>query len=460
MRSIKRTLIVPVLVLLSILLSQGSAAAAVGIGLSVIGPITDAQVGMVISQNVTVTLDPTDQPATFTSQLTTLSSASAPVGPVVIAMPGVPVTVTLTLVLTTGDIAECSDTNTLTITNTVTVPDFNGRDDAVYTHVQTLPCSLPVTPFEVTPNPPSQLLACGPNNDVINLPPQPAGVDVLPDIGWSGGFFNVQFFPQPGYVFPIGTQTSYRFEDVNSPCSIVPPTVEEVCGPDNDIVTIPEQSIAVVVNADPTWDGGTFTVVFTPAEGYTLDPAVPLTYTFTDAAEPCGIVPVEPVQTALCGPNNDTIMIPEQPLHVVLASDTNWAAGARTITFTAESGFVLDPGAASEFTFTDEDIPCPTEPAGPTPIPTIDPTGEPTVSPTISPTVEPTATIQPTVQPSVQPTTSPGDAPAPAVTTPPPVTGLPKTGSGNAAGPVALMIVIPAIILMVVGAGIARERAA
>jgi hypothetical protein len=97
------------------------------------------------------------------------------------------------------------------------------------------------------------------------------------------------------------------------------------------------------------------------------------------SAAPADIPTVEPTVDPLCGPNNDAVTT--AAIEGVTYSDTGWVAGERTITATADEGYVLD--GQSEWTFTDEATLCPFEyiesdatPSAPTVVPLCGPNND------------------------------------------------------------------------------------
>jgi hypothetical protein len=133
------------------------------------------------------------------------------------------------------------------------------------------------------------------------------------------------------------------------------PTVAPMCGPNNDTVTIP--STEGVTYSDTGWVNGQRTITATANKGYTLKGTA--SWTFTDEATTCpvNVTPTAPTVAPMCGPNNDTVTIPST--QGVTYSDTGWVNGQRTITATANKGYILT-GTAS-WTFTDEATTCPVE---------------------------------------------------------------------------------------------------
>ncbi len=141
------------------------------------------------------------------------------------------------------------------------------------------------------------------------------------------------------------------------------PTVDPICGPNNDAVTIP--TTEGVTYSDTGWVEGGRTITATADEGYVLDGQSE--WTFTDEATLCPFeyiendaTPAAPTVVPLCGPDNDTVTIPE--VEGVLYAGGGWVGGERMITATADEGYDLVVGAVAEWTFTDVPVAaCPDE---------------------------------------------------------------------------------------------------
>lgn len=223
-------------------------------------------------------------------------------------------------------------------------------------------------PCMVEPNPPTQSLVCGVDNDLVTIPKQPAGVLVSSDDQWSNGERRVSFSVFADYAFPDETVTKYTFTD-SGPCVTdlpIPPVVTEVCGPDNDVVQLDaNQPANVNVATDGEWTDGKWTITFSAAENYVLPQEATAVYNLVDEATPCPTdAPVSPVQSAVCGPNNDLLTFPDQPEGITLASDSDWEENERTVTFAISDEFVTD--GPTSFTFKDANEACPVIPVGKT----------------------------------------------------------------------------------------------
>jgi len=139
------------------------------------------------------------------------------------------------------------------------------------------------------------------------------------------------------------------------------PTVTPMCGPLNDVVTIP--STTGVVYTDEGWDGSSHTITAAAAEGYTLTGTV--SWTFVDEAVACpveitdtAVTPEPPTVVAKCLPNNDTVTLPTTVGVIYTAGE--WFGGKLTVTAAAAEGYTLSGDASWTFT----DVPsaaCPDE---------------------------------------------------------------------------------------------------
>jgi len=218
--------------------------------------------------------------------------------------------------------------------------------------------------LEVTPPPLTPDVICGPDNDAVTIP-EVDGV-TYSDTGWVEGERTITATATKGHTL-IGT-TSWTFTDKAIACpfevtafaaSVVDPPV---CGPNNDMVTIPE--LEGVTYSDTGWVEGERTITATATKGYTLIGTT--SWTFTDKAIACPFevtaFAASVVDPPVCGPNNDVLDIPEQ--EGVTYSDTGWVDNERTITATANRGYVLV--GQSSWTFTDQATPCDAFPPAPT----------------------------------------------------------------------------------------------
>lgn len=222
----------------------------------------------------------------------------------------------------------------------------------VWRYEQTLevPCTVAVTPLDVSID--NEI--CG-NVDERILVPQQQGI-AGHSITWNGNIATITYQAATAYEI-VGGPFSVTVN--GEPCLVtpVPPSVvTEVCGPNNDVITVPDQPEGVIIE-DAGWVDNERTFEFIPAGGYAFPDDVETTHTVTDRNTSCLTdAPVSPVQTQVCGPDNDQLTIPPQPEGVTLADDSGWSDGTRTITFAIAPGSVTDGETA--FTFTDDAIPC------------------------------------------------------------------------------------------------------
>lgn len=251
---------------------------------------------------------------------------------------------------------------------------------------------------------------CGDNNDVITVPTQPDHITATAS-DWVGNQRTITFVPDENYMLPVDQDASVTFTD-EGPCLVepIPPSAAtEVCGPNNDVFTVPQQPEHINLEVSG-WDNNQSIVRLTPdvANGYAFPEGTQREFIYEDANTPCPTdAPVSPVQVEVCGPNNDLVSIPPQPDGVTLESNSDWIDNTRTIVFAIDPAFVTD--GPTQFDLHDDNVPCPS----PTPEPSPIPSPEPSPSPSPVPSPEPS------------PTPSPESSPSPAA-----VTKLPETGAG------------------------------
>lgn len=150
------------------------------------------------------------------------------------------------------------------------------------------PCGTPLV--KVKPPAPTVTPVCGPNNDVVSTP---TVTGVTYTVGqWVDNRIVVTATAQPGYTF--GSEIpNWVFVDEAVPCPTKPtpiataaPTVAELCGPNNDTVTVP--TIAGITYTVGPWVDNVLTVTAVAQQGYVL--SGPATWTIRDAATPCPVV--------------------------------------------------------------------------------------------------------------------------------------------------------------------------
>lgn len=213
-----------------------------------------------------------------------------------------------------------------------------------------------------------QRTVCGAPDELVELQSQPAGV--LVNLGsWTGTERVVSFSPAEGYTL-VGT-TSFTFTE-SGPCVTeppVPPVQTEVCGTNNDAIGFPsDQPANVLVTQSEGWSqDSSWTVTFAAAEGYVLPVDTETQYILMDPG-PCETsAPVSPVQTEVCGTNNDIISFPsDQPANVLVTQSDGWSPeGSWTVIFSAAEHHKLPVGTQTDYVFTDTAIPCPADSPAP-----------------------------------------------------------------------------------------------
>ena len=155
-----------------------------------------------------------------------------------------------------------------------------------------------------------------------------------------------------GYALVGELTKSFTGGDVEAcpPTEWEPPTPGAVCGANNDPVTIPSDTNDVAY-ADSGWVSGMRTVT----ARWTVDGRVLETWTYDDLDVPCPPVEWEPpTAEPVCGPDNDTVDVPEDTDDVHYA-DTGWVDGVRTVT----ACWTQDDSVLGTWHFTDENVPCP-----------------------------------------------------------------------------------------------------
>ena len=229
-------------------------------------------------------------------------------------------------------------------------------DDAVTNHALTDPGDCftdpPIVPEFVE-------FICGNDNDVYSNPDQPAKV-TMEDSGWRENTRTFTFYAAQNYQIPADFQTARTVYD-DGDCytfePIVPEVVTEVCGSGNDVYSDPDQPDFVEMT-DSGWSANTRTFTFSAAENHMLPDDFETVHVVTDAAIPCPTdATVPPLQTQVCGPNNDQVTILPQPEGVTLDSDSGWTNNTRTIEFAVDPLF--ETTGATTFTLTDGNEACP-----------------------------------------------------------------------------------------------------
>lgn len=229
---------------------------------------------------------------------------------------------------------------------------------------------------------------CGPNNDEVWQTGD--HYRVASDTGWVANRRVLTYLPDAGYMFGSSREYTVTLKDDNTSCSpgdedhhtIPIPKIwqREVCGPDNDFIVAKPSKYTV--KSDTGWVDNSRTIEYEANEGYVFaDGQATYTVTLTDENMPChsggdngggdnggGDTPIVIAAPAgsvneVCGPNNDAIMIPEG--HYTITADTQWANNQRTVTLTAQTGYVFEGNkTTATLEFTDHNVACPGEVLG------------------------------------------------------------------------------------------------
>lgn len=172
-------------------------------------------------------------------------------------------------------------------------------------------------------------------------------------------------------------------------------------------------------------------------------------------------IPVAPTVTAVCGPDNDEVVVPDQPAGVGYTL-TSWENGTLDVEFRAEAGYYLEGETVYRFTDVAEACHVTPDPSQ-TAIATATATSDPGTTPTAQPTNQaPTATTAPgdAAEPTqtssaVAEATSTTSAPqTPAVT----VTKLPTTGAATNSSVAQTIVLISASMVALALGGVLLRR--
>ncbi len=224
---------------------------------------------------------------------------------------------------------------------------------------------------------------CGVTHDTYRIPSASGvtyyvnGVEVAAGVHSTNGelIVTVSAVAEDGSGYTKDNSWSLQFTDVPCeeegpmPVQYPKPTVEVVCGPNNDIVTVPLSGNHITYTSKG-WKNGKFVVTAVTDKGYYFqgtDGKTKLVWKFHDHNTECGggqgegqpVTPAEPTVTPVCGPNNDTVTLPDTA-HVTY-SQTGWVDGKNTVTATVDEGYYIsgtEGETTMEWTFTDENTPC------------------------------------------------------------------------------------------------------
>ena len=146
----------------------------------------------------------------------------------------------------------------------------------------------------LVPKTPIQTVVCGANNDTIAPQSYDQTKVTMTDSGWVNGTRTISYSPLAPYKqFTDGTTVkTYTFTDDGVLCQIdIPdaPTVVEVCGPKNDVITLATIDPTQISLADSGWVNGTRTFTYTPVAANTVfaDDSSTKTYEITDENLTC-----------------------------------------------------------------------------------------------------------------------------------------------------------------------------
>ena len=251
---------------------------------------------------------------------------------------------------------------------------LTGQTSWTFTY-DTTPCAVNVTPAA-----PTQVEACGTNNDSYFIPASPGVIykanDVSTPAGTHAGSGDVTVTAHPlAAQYVLNGQTSWTFHFDTNPCAtttVTPeaPTFAEACGTAGDTYTIPAtQGVIYKVNGTVVVAGnypacGTVTVTAEAETNYTLTGG---TYswesTFTNSPCPVTVTPKTPKHIDLCGTDHDFYIIPSKTgvLYQINGQTVNagWYPGNDEATITAipTAGHVTLSGDTS-WTFEFDDTDC------------------------------------------------------------------------------------------------------
>lgn len=254
-----------------------------------------------------------------------------------------------------------------------------------------------VNPPAITPDAPTASDACAMAGDTYTIPdavpvplftlfgPDETKVNLQdPDVGIMYLVNGVMTAPGTYRVSSTGTRTILieavpttnrytvkqpdrwvlRFTDEPCPHEVSPvrpAIVNQVCGPNNDVIGRVESPIGLSYDYGQ-WQDNTRTVTVTAGDGYVIagDADGTVSWTYTDHATPCPIAVATraPTVQELCGPTNDIITVPAiEGVHYTVG---DWVAdGTLTVTAAADPGYVIAAGSGIAWKVTDAARKCP-----------------------------------------------------------------------------------------------------
>lgn len=235
---------------------------------------------------------------------------------------------------------------------------YSQTQTVTYTDAATVCPLIVITAPTITPT-----VICGANNDTVILPT--GHFTVTTDSDWVNGQRTIALTANTGYTFAGGLTTTITLTDSNTDCIVEAPTVTPavVCGPNNDTYVTSTGDYTVTSTG---WVNGKNTFTFTANAGFAFSTGATYTVTLTDENTPCVIDNPIVTPADVCGANNDTYTA--NTGNFSLTTDTGWSNGSRTLTFTANQGYIFAGGATFTVTLTDTATPCPVAiPAAPQP---------------------------------------------------------------------------------------------
>jgi uncharacterized repeat protein (TIGR01451 family) len=148
-------------------------------------------------------------------------------------------------------------------------------------------------------------VVCGANNDIIGRIDEISGLRY--DYGeWNANRRTVRATARDGWVIPGDPDgvVSWTFEDQATPCPILvrtrPPSVQELCGPANDIITVPTiEGISYEVGE---WTSdGVLSVTAAALPGYRIEEGSAIGWRVSDGGRECPVVepPIRPTTLSI-----------------------------------------------------------------------------------------------------------------------------------------------------------------
>jgi hypothetical protein len=219
-------------------------------------------------------------------------------------------------------------------------------------------CNVP--PTQVTPATVTFDDQCATANDTFTVPTTPGVIYSVSAGSHSGsGLVNVTASAASGYTLTGTTSWSHLFTNVACPVPdthVTPAevTFNDVCGTANDTFTVPTTTgVNYSQTAGSHSGSGSTTVTATAQTGYILDGTTSWSHTFTNVACPIHVTPAEVTFNDVCGTANDTFTVPTTTgVNYSETAGTHSGTGSKTVTATAQTGYILDGTTSWSHTFT------------------------------------------------------------------------------------------------------------